>query len=256
VLVAVPALWLAGRLARWLGTSLVVTSSRLVLRRGVLGRDVVQLRLQRVTEVHCVQSLVQRLLGTGRLIVEVAGDDGLVAVDDVRHPRALQHVLNAQLDEMGRGGYGPGPAEGRAIAASAAPPAAAWTPPPAGDSGWARSPVSRPLLHGGDPTPPHGTLVARSGPAGPRPGWAPGFGPPASAFECPVPSPASAFDPPAPAAPPSAAATGGPGAGSAGTAGGAPSIAEQLIQLDDLRRRGILTDDEFDAKKAELLSRL
>ena len=34
------------------------------------------------------------------------------------------------------------------------------------------------------------------------------------------------------------------------------SIPEQLIQLDDLRQRGIITDSEFEAKKIELLSRL
>jgi hypothetical protein len=33
-------------------------------------------------------------------------------------------------------------------------------------------------------------------------------------------------------------------------------ISAQLIELDDLRRRGILSDGEFAAKKAELLSRL
>jgi hypothetical protein len=37
---------------------------------------------------------------------------------------------------------------------------------------------------------------------------------------------------------------------------GTPSIPEQLIQLDDLRRRGIVSEDEFESKKAELLDRL
>lgn len=35
-----------------------------------------------------------------------------------------------------------------------------------------------------------------------------------------------------------------------------PSIPEQLEKLDDLRRRGIVTQAEFDAKKAQLLDRL
>ncbi len=33
-------------------------------------------------------------------------------------------------------------------------------------------------------------------------------------------------------------------------------MSEQLIELDELRRRGILTDLEFAAKKSELLDRL
>ena len=35
-----------------------------------------------------------------------------------------------------------------------------------------------------------------------------------------------------------------------------PSIPDQIEQLDGLRQRGVLTDAEFDAKKAELLKRL
>ena len=38
--------------------------------------------------------------------------------------------------------------------------------------------------------------------------------------------------------------------------GGASSVPDQLIQLDDLHRRGIISEGEFEAKKAELLSRL
>lgn len=35
-----------------------------------------------------------------------------------------------------------------------------------------------------------------------------------------------------------------------------PSLARQLVELDELRRRGILTDEEFARKKAELLDRM
>ena len=37
---------------------------------------------------------------------------------------------------------------------------------------------------------------------------------------------------------------------------GDDSVAERLMQLDELRRRGIVTDAEFAIKKAELLDRL
>ena len=38
--------------------------------------------------------------------------------------------------------------------------------------------------------------------------------------------------------------------------GGGSSITERLAQLDDLRRRGVVTQAEFDAKKATLLDQL
>jgi hypothetical protein len=33
-------------------------------------------------------------------------------------------------------------------------------------------------------------------------------------------------------------------------------VAERLVQIDELRQRGILSDSEFQAKKAELLRQL
>jgi hypothetical protein len=35
-----------------------------------------------------------------------------------------------------------------------------------------------------------------------------------------------------------------------------PTVAERLVQLDDLRQRGILSDAEFQQKKLELLQQL
>jgi hypothetical protein len=62
------------------------------------------------------------------------------------------------------------------------------------------------------------------------------------------PAPASPAAPgPAPAAPPGRAAPAGTGPG---------AVLEALERLGDLHRRGVLTDEEFAAKKADLLSRL
>ena len=166
--------WLGVRLARWLATSLVVTTSRVVLRRGLLVRDLVQIRLVRIAEVHVRQSIVQRALGTGRVVIEIAGDEA-IAIDDVRQPRAFQRVLNHELD-VASGAY----AEAT------------------DDEEWVPRMAPQAMA-----TPPHGL----------------------------------------PSTLPGATATGS-------------GIAEQLIALDDLRRRGIVTASEFETKKAELLSRL
>jgi uncharacterized membrane protein YdbT with pleckstrin-like domain len=42
----------------------------------------------------------------------------------------------------------------------------------------------------------------------------------------------------------------------AATAPAAPSVTDQLHQLDDLRQRGVITQEEFDRKKADLLDRM
>jgi membrane protein YdbS with pleckstrin-like domain len=111
-MIALPTVWLAGRTVRWLSIGLAVTSTRIILRQGVFSRDVLQVRLQRVVEVHCHQTLIDRLIGSGRLVLELV-DDRPFAVNDVRRPRRLQRVIDRQRDEAAHGGrYGPSVAVG------------------------------------------------------------------------------------------------------------------------------------------------
>ena len=102
-LVAVPMCWLGVRLARWLGSSLVVTTRRIVLRQGVFTRDLIQVRLPRIAEVHSRQDLWQRVLLTGRLVIGLVDDERPLVVHDVRRPQVLQRVINRQLDRMADG---------------------------------------------------------------------------------------------------------------------------------------------------------
>ena len=96
------------------------------MRQGILGRDTVQLRLQRITEVNIRQRLIERVLGTGSLIIDVQGEDDSLTLEYMRKPAVVQRVLNSQINEI-VGGW---PARGD----------------PGGDAaaGPARSPVRRP----------------------------------------------------------------------------------------------------------------
>lgn len=233
VVVAIPLLWLLGRLARWFGTSLVLTNTRLILRSGVVGRKNVQLRLQRVSEVHFNQSLFDRMLGTGQLIIEVLGQEGSVLVNDVRHPGVVQRVINTQLDVLNNTQRGP--MQGLQIGAiqntqssdqsniedsgppTLTPPSSrASTPEPSFFS----SNVNPDVV---DPTPPHGVAI-------PTPTLFDGQSILEDGIDSRVPNLSTELQ--------------------------TSSIHDQLIELDDLRRRGIVTDAEFEAKKAELLDRI
>lgn len=158
--VVVAAVWLAGRGLRRRASELVVTTTRLVQRDGVLSRSVTEIRLDRINRISSHQSLGGRLLGTGELLVEVGGELGVVVFDRVRRPADVAHLITEQMEAA------------------------------------RRSPAPAPTAWAGPATPTGGT----------------------------------------------------PRAGS--------DVADQLVQLDELRRRGILTADEFEAKKAELLRRL
>jgi len=110
LVVAVPCLWLAVRVARWLTTSLVLTSVRLVEQWGVLSPEYAETPLSYVVSVLAVQSLVRRMLGTGRLELEIRGEHQIRRIDDVRKPVILQRVIARRLppyrDGEEHAGYG------------------------------------------------------------------------------------------------------------------------------------------------------
>lgn len=145
-------LWLVVRWLRWATTSFVVTNQRLVVRTGVLGRTGREILIDRLTDVTCRQSLTDRLLHCGDVLVESPGRDSPDVFPDLPRPLEVQSTVT------------------RLISARAAAP-------------W---PVARPMM----------------GVRGPQ------------------------------------------------------SVAEHLAELDDLRRRGLISKREFAAKKAELLSRM
>ena len=156
VALAVAALWLAGRYLRWVTTRLIVTTTRIVERRGILGRTGREIPLTALTDIGYRQSIFDRIIGAGDVVIESAGRDGQEVFPDLPHPAAIHNEIYAQLQNRRFGG------------------------PPA-------------------PGPANGPAPAPTGPA---------------------------------------------------------TIPEQIDQLDQLRRRGVITEREFEAKKAELLDRM
>jgi uncharacterized membrane protein YdbT with pleckstrin-like domain len=95
--VAVPCLWLAARVVRWRTTRLVLTSARLIERRGVMSGRQAETFLTHILSVTVVQSLARRIIGTGRLELEINGEDQIRWIDDVRKPMVLRRVINRRL---------------------------------------------------------------------------------------------------------------------------------------------------------------
>ncbi|MBO0732500.1 MAG: PH domain-containing protein [Acidimicrobiaceae bacterium] len=139
--------WLLGRYARWKTIALVVTNLRLIDRRGLLAKSGREIPLDHLSDISYRQSIFDRMLGCGDLMLESAGRDSVEVFPDLPRPARLQNEIYRQLNFRNQ----------------------------------------------------------RLAPA---------------------------------------------------STGAGPSIPEQIAQLDHLRQQGILTQAEFDAKKAELLSRL
>ena len=218
ILALIPGLWLLGRFVRWRSYVVALTSTRILVRQGILGRDTVQLRLQRITEVNIRQELIERVLGTGSLIIDVQGEDDSLTLEYMRKPAVVQRVLNSQINEIVGGGRREAiPPEMQPRDRHGAPYADQDTDEHRGDDG------RRHLDRDDDahPTPPFGV----------------GGSPPSR-------EPTQSVATPAPPATPA----------TAGTA--RFEIRDRLIELDDLRQRGILSEEEFAAKKSELLNRI
>jgi membrane protein YdbS with pleckstrin-like domain len=212
ILALIPGLWLLGRFVRWRSYTIAITSTRILVRQGITGRDTVQLRLQRITEVNVAQTLIERLLGTGRVIIDVQGEDDSLTLEMVRKPVVVQRVINSLINELVGGGHRePIPAEMRPFD------------------------ERREARHGDhDDTDEYDTHDAHDTPP---------FGVNAGTNQAAAATGAGAAPP--------------PGSAAAAAPPGAPfELRDRLIELDDLRRRGILSEEEFAAKKSELLNRI
>lgn len=88
--------WIAlvGRgIARWNGTEVVLTSMRLIYRQGVFDKSSSETDLSRLVEVGHRQSLWQRLVGAGDLVIDTGGHDGKTLIPDVYDPVGLTELV-------------------------------------------------------------------------------------------------------------------------------------------------------------------
>ncbi|HEY8546299.1 MAG TPA: PH domain-containing protein [Acidimicrobiales bacterium] len=91
--------WFGSRYAQWVTTNFVVTTDRLIYRHGVLAKHGIEIPLERVNTVFFGQSIFERILRTGDLVIESAGEGGRQAFSNVRHPSAVQNEIYKQMEE-------------------------------------------------------------------------------------------------------------------------------------------------------------
>jgi uncharacterized membrane protein YdbT with pleckstrin-like domain len=77
----------------WLVTYYVLTTERLITRTGLIARRGVEIPLERITNVNFSQSIIERLLRAGDLIVESAGETGRSEFNNIPRPDDFQALL-------------------------------------------------------------------------------------------------------------------------------------------------------------------
>ena len=98
VVALVWAFWLAGRLGRWATTHFVVTNERLIYRTGVLSKQGRDIPLDRVNDLASSQTVFERLLRSGDLLIESAGERGQQTFHNISHPDKVAHEIYRQIE--------------------------------------------------------------------------------------------------------------------------------------------------------------
>jgi uncharacterized membrane protein YdbT with pleckstrin-like domain len=92
----------------WLYTLFVLTTDRLITRSGVFAKRSKEIPLERINDVAFTQSIFERIVGAGSLMIESAGESGQNRITDVRHPEKVQLTIYKEAEEnsnrMMRGG--------------------------------------------------------------------------------------------------------------------------------------------------------
>ncbi len=80
-------------LLRWKTTTYELTSGRLRVREGIVARRGRDIPLTRISDVLFTRSLLDRLVGAGRLVVESPGEHGQIVLTDIPQVERVQAIL-------------------------------------------------------------------------------------------------------------------------------------------------------------------
>ncbi len=209
---------------RYQNEEFVITSRRIIHVSGVVNKKASDSSLEMINDAVLTESMFGRMFGFGDLEVLTAAESGIDNLMMLRDAKAFKKAMIEAKHELAleleRPTAPPIRSTGSGTAVSAATAAGQPTP----------TPTPAPTLTGDEPA--ADTAI---------PGWGTSEASPATPGPGAGASPASAPQ----AAPPVA---------SAGQSSGA--VADALDRLADLHDRGVVTDEEFEAKKRELLDRL
>ena len=101
VVIGVLLIWLMVALPRWIAwwfTHYVVTNERLIVRRGFIARQGKEIPLEVINDVAFAQTVIERLLRSGDLLIESAGEQGQSRYSDIPDPEGIQALIYRQRE--------------------------------------------------------------------------------------------------------------------------------------------------------------
>jgi uncharacterized membrane protein YdbT with pleckstrin-like domain len=98
VLIVLAGVWFTVRYLKWTTTNFVVTTDRLIFRSGVIAKHGKEIPLERLNDIGFNQSIFERILGCGDLLIESAGERGQETFEDIPKPARVQNEIYRQVE--------------------------------------------------------------------------------------------------------------------------------------------------------------
>jgi uncharacterized membrane protein YdbT with pleckstrin-like domain len=106
--IVISAILLVKRYIQWSTVNFVITSDRIIYRSGVFAKSGIEIPVERVNNVLFEQSIIERMLGAGNLLIESGGETGQQRFTDIKNPERVQNLIHTQVDvKMMRRSGGP-----------------------------------------------------------------------------------------------------------------------------------------------------
>ena len=106
---------------RWWTTQHVITNERVIHRAGLVSKQGKEIPLEVINDVAFHQGVIERMFGSGDLLIESAGTHGQSRYTDIPNPEAIQKTIyEAREGRMTEMRHGPAPAAQAVVTATPA----------------------------------------------------------------------------------------------------------------------------------------
>ena len=80
----------------WATDNFVVTTDRLIRRRGLIAKSSMEIPLEAINDVRFRQGIIGRMIGAGSLVIQSASEQGREEFANIRHPARVQKTIYEQ----------------------------------------------------------------------------------------------------------------------------------------------------------------
>ncbi len=126
LLTIVVVLWTIVRSARWVSTVYAVTTSRVIIQRGILSRDFDQIPVLQVRGIDVHQTILDRMLHYGTIVISSEGGNRLTRLGNeawqgIPRPFEFQRIIEAATQNLAKSNSGTPPPAAPAAPVTGAP---------------------------------------------------------------------------------------------------------------------------------------